>query len=98
MEPERLHDSIPRFKPWISGTAWGHWEEFLQSSLIKLSCVPDSESSYCWPVSVLQASSERRTQFTTVEEGSHGDDGQVLEEMLDEERVAVEVKYVAIVM
>ena len=91
MEPEKLHDSIPKFKPWISGTAWGHWEEFLKFNLAKLSSIPDNNNSYCWPVSVLQASSDRRMQITITEETSHVEEAQVLENMLDGERVPVEV-------
>ena len=40
---------------------------------------------------VLQAASDRIMQVTSVEEGSHIDEGEVLEEMLDEERVPVQV-------
>ena len=91
MEPEKLHDSIPKFKPWISNTAWGHWEDFLKFDLVNLGSIPDGDSSFCWPVLVLQAASDRRMQVTPVDENSHVNEGQELEEMLDEERVPVEV-------
>jgi len=95
VEPEKLQDSIPKFKSWISSTAWGHWEDFLENHLPKLGDIPaDCNKGFCWPVPVLQASSGRRMQVitcTATEENNHADDGQVLEEMLDEERVPVEV-------
>ena len=91
MEPEKLQDSIPKFKPWISSIAWGHWEYFLEFDLVNLSRFPDDcYSSYCWPLLVLQAASDRRIQLqvTPVKESRQGDE---LEEMLDEERVPVEL-------
>ena len=92
MEPEKLQDSIPKLKPWISSIAWGHWEDFLEFDLANLSRFLDEcDSSYCWPLLVLQAASDRRIQLqvTPVEESRQGDE---LEEMLDEERVPVEVR------
>ena len=91
VEPERLQDSIPKFKPWVSSTAWGHWEDFLKFDLANLSRSPGCDGSFCWPVLVLQAASDRRIQVTSVEECSHIDEGEILEEMLDEERVPVQV-------
>ena len=48
VEPEKLQDSIPKFKPWISSTAWGHWENFLESHLPKLGDIPaDCNNIFC---------------------------------------------------
>jgi len=89
VEPERLRRSIPLFKPWISGTAWDHWEEFLESALPKLADIDDVN---VWPLSVIKAASDHNRMEENVQEDENGEGARVLEEMLDEERVAVEVR------
>lgn len=91
MEPEKLKDSIPKFKTWVSSAAWSNWEEFLKFDLPNLGSIPDTDN-YCWPVFVLQAASDRRVQGTTAEENNNINNGEALEIMLDEERVPVEVR------
>ena len=92
VEPDKLQDSIPRFKPWISSTAWCYWEEFLHTTLSKLAITPDDESLIGWPLMALEAASCRRMDGVSTDNQENNSEGaQVLEQMLDEERVAVEV-------
>lgn len=90
VEPDKLRDNIPRFKPWVSSTAWCYWEEFLYTTLPKLATIPDDESLFGWPLMALEAASCRRMQGVLTDE-NNSEGAQVLEQMLDEERVAVEV-------
>ena len=93
IEPDKLHNNIPKFKPWLSTTAWNHWEEFLETTLPKLATIPSDESSLGWPLLVLEAASDhRRMQETAIDDNSNSlESTQVLEQMLDEERIAVEL-------
>ena len=63
VEPEKLQDRIPKFTPWISSTAQDHWEDFLKFNLANLSRSPGCDSSFCWPVLVLQAASDRKCKL-----------------------------------
>ena len=71
----------------MSPTAWSNWEQFLDKGLDQFRSVPDSNSG--WPLLVLQCASQRtpRPCDTT----NADDEGRILEEMLDEERVPVQV-------
>ena len=90
VEPERLCDSIPKFKPWISCAAWSHWENFLETTLTKLATIPNDETNIGWPLLTLEAVSDRRRVHEATVDNNVGG-AQMLEQILDEERVAVEV-------
>ena len=92
VEPDKLRDNIPRFKPWISSTAWNHWEEFLDTMLPQLATILSDDASFGWPLLSLEAASARRRMQEVATDDITGEDAQVLEQMLDEERVAVEVQ------
>ena len=92
VEPDKLRDNIPKFKPWISSTAWCYWEEFLHATLPKLATIPDDENSFGWPLMALEAASCRRRMQEISIDDNNVEGAEVLEQMLDEERVAVEVQ------
>jgi len=95
VEPERLQRSIPLFKPWISGSAWDHWKDFLESALPKLATV--SSDMNFWPLLTIKAASDhgRLERNAVNREDENVEGAQLLEEMLDEERIAVEVHIMA---
>ena len=86
VDPDKLRDSLPKFKPWMSRTSWHSWEEFLEITLDMLSSVPNNEGS--WPLLTIEVAASHRCQ-QEVNVSTEGT--QELEEMLDDERVAVEV-------
>ena len=92
VEPDKLRENIPKFKPWISSTAWSHWQKFLETTLAKLATVPTDETSFSWPLLALENASDRRRMQEAARDDNNVEGAQVLEQMLDEERVAVEVQ------
>ena len=90
VEPARLFESIPKFKSWVTPTAWSHWEQFLAEGLDRFSTVPDSNSG--WALPVLQCASQRTLRPCDNELcATVNDEGRILEELLDEGRVPVQV-------
>ena len=87
VEPERLQRSIPQFKPWISSTSWDHWEHFLNSELPTLARPTDLN---IWPLLTIKAASNH-CEIEEIREDLNVEGAQVIEEMLDKERIAVEV-------
>lgn len=79
----------------MSPAAWSHWEQFLSRDLDQFRTVPESNSG--WPLLVLQRASQRVPRSCdddrcTVSSTNAEYEGRILEEMLDEERVPVQVR------
>ena len=94
VEPDKLRDSISQFKPWISSTAWYYWEEFLHTTYPTLSLPSPLMTKVSLVGHLLHLKRRLADECmwcpqmimrTTLK----------LEQMLDEERVAVEVHILA---
>ena len=60
IDSERLQLDLPKWKPWLSATAWPEWAEFLESGLDDMGKIPEPANE--WPLdSICRLVAEQRS-------------------------------------